>query len=145
VTLVICRGLPASGKTTFARKWVAESPDRRARVNRDDLRALMHDGIYQGNATELVVRTCRDALIERLLSRGFSVVCDDTNLAAPGVDYLTKLAHDVGAQVEVKFFTAPLTTLIERDAAREKPVGQEVIQRMHRELVEGRHGPWPTL
>ena len=38
ITLLLTRGLPASGKTTFARAWVAESPTDRARINRDDLR-----------------------------------------------------------------------------------------------------------
>ena len=45
-TLVITRGLPASGKTTKAREWVAADPVRRARVNRDDVRAQLHDSAH---------------------------------------------------------------------------------------------------
>ena len=36
--LFITRGVPASGKSTFAMRWVAEKPDSRSRVNRDDIR-----------------------------------------------------------------------------------------------------------
>jgi hypothetical protein len=42
--LIITRGHPASGKSTRAIAWVAERPERRARVNRDCLRAMMHGG-----------------------------------------------------------------------------------------------------
>lgn len=38
--LIITRDLPASGKTTWARSWVAEDPIHRTRVNRDDIRAM---------------------------------------------------------------------------------------------------------
>ena len=39
--LVVTRGLPASGKTTWAQAWVADDPTRYARVSRDDLRAML--------------------------------------------------------------------------------------------------------
>ena len=32
LTVVITRGLPASGKTTFARQWVSEDKENRVRV-----------------------------------------------------------------------------------------------------------------
>ena len=38
--LLYCVGLPASGKSTFSRKWVNKSPKTRIRVNRDDIRRL---------------------------------------------------------------------------------------------------------
>src|SRR3990167_2822145 len=38
--LVCTRGLPASGKTTWAREGVANDPARRVRVSRDDFRAM---------------------------------------------------------------------------------------------------------
>ena len=41
--LVITRGLPGSGKTTYARAWVAEDREHRARVNRDDIRQMLGD------------------------------------------------------------------------------------------------------
>lgn len=37
-TLTITRGLPGSGKSTWAKAWTAADPTCRARVNRDDLR-----------------------------------------------------------------------------------------------------------
>lgn len=45
--LRITRGYPSSGKTTYARNWVAEDPEHRVRVNRDDLRWNLY-GRYTG-------------------------------------------------------------------------------------------------
>jgi hypothetical protein len=41
-TLIITRGLPAAGKTTRALRWVAEDPQRRARVGSDEIAAMLH-------------------------------------------------------------------------------------------------------
>ena len=78
--LWICRGLPGSGKTTFAKAWVAEDTAGRARVNKDDLRRLMHDGVYLGRDTENTINMIRDTMIRKLLRKGISVINDDTNL-----------------------------------------------------------------
>jgi tRNA uridine 5-carbamoylmethylation protein Kti12 len=110
--LVIYRGLPASGKTTLARAWVAADPANRARVNRDDLRAMLHDGVHLGHDTEKRVRVARDRMISGLLDQGVSVACDDTNLRQSVARDLAKLARFSGATVRV----VDLTTCRSRSA-----------------------------
>lgn len=39
--LIICRGLPASGKTTWAKEWVMKDPGNRVRINLDDIRSML--------------------------------------------------------------------------------------------------------
>ncbi|MEO5876815.1 MAG: AAA family ATPase, partial [Streptosporangiaceae bacterium] len=78
-TLHITRGLPASGKTTWATAWTAQDRAGRARVNRDDLRAMLDTGEHVRGVTEKRVMAVRDAAILDLLRQGFDVVCDDTN------------------------------------------------------------------
>ena len=41
VNVYITKGLPASGKTTWAKELVASAPNSYKRVNKDDLRAKM--------------------------------------------------------------------------------------------------------
>jgi predicted kinase len=127
--LRITRGLPGSGKTTHARWWVSRDVAHRARVNRDDLRAMLHDGVYEGDATEIPLVAARDALIGRLLEMDVSVVVDETCLPERVVDDLRQMAADYGAAFTVEDLRdVPAEECIRRDAARSKPVGEAVIR-----------------
>lgn len=143
-TLIICRGLPGSGKTYQATAWVAEDPDHRARVNRDDLRDMVHDGVHIKGVTEPRIMAVRDAAISALLRKGVDVVSDDTNLAQRTARDLAKLARRAGADVEVWDFTdRPVADCIQRDARRERSVGEDVIRGMHTRYLRGRTYPLP--
>lgn len=137
--LVICRGLPASGKTTRARQWVAANPEGRARVNRDDLRAMLHDGVYLGHGTERQVVKARNQAVETLLRARISVVSDDTNLPQKVARELADLGRQCGATIEVWDMTdVPYAECVRRDLARERTVGEKVIRGMRdRYLARG--------
>lgn len=154
--LIVTRGLPGSGKSTFAREWVAEDPANRAEVNRDYLRKMLHDGVYIGGykGTEGAVTAVRDAAIKTLLRRGLDVVSSDTNLAQKVARDLRNLADIAGAGFEVKDFTdVPLDVCLERDRERtnrflldhegEPGVGDEVICGMHSRYLAGKPFPMP--
>lgn len=149
--LVIMRGLPASGKSIWAKVWVAEDPHNRARVNRDDLRVMIHNGLYSGHRTEDKIIKARNLLTINLLVHGVDVVIDDTNLASGTVRDLLKLAAEAGAEVEVKDFTdVSLTTCIHRDEKRydganpRACVGKGVIMDMHERYIKGKSYPLPV-
>jgi predicted kinase len=144
VTLHITRGLPASGKTTWATAWTAEDRAGRVRVNRDDLRAMLDSGEHIKGVTEKRVMAVRDAAILDLLREGFDVVCDDTNLPQRVARDLGRLAEQAGADLEVHDFTdVTLETCLERDAARERPVGADRIRDLHQRFLAGRRFPLP--
>lgn len=141
-TLHIARGIQASGKTTFARAWVAEDTEHRARVNRDDLRALLHGG-YAKEIERRVIHA-RDALITSLLAAGVDVFCDDTNLPSRTVRDLMKVAAKARAAFQVHDFTdVPLDLCVARDAARPEPVGEQVIRDTWARFIKGRTLPLP--
>lgn len=146
-TLTITRGLPASGKTTYARAWVAEDPARRARVNRDDLRAQLHAGTWLGPDTERPIVAVQHAAIRALLDRGVDVICDDTNLPARTVRDLRRVAVLAGAEFAVVDLTdVPLETCLERNAGRIAGGGlvpQEAIIDMNRRYIAGQRFPLP--
>jgi predicted kinase len=139
-TLTITRGLPASGKTT----WAKAQPNL-VRVNRDDLRRMLHGG-PQGGRAEVDVTLAQRAAIEALLRDGADVVCDDTNLRSRVVRELAEVALRAGATWQVRDFTdVPVDECIRRDALREGDahVGEDVIRGMHLRYLAGKVLPLP--
>lgn len=138
VELVIYRGLPASGKTTAAKAWVAQDPANRARVNRDDLRSMLHAGYVDGPTEHRQVSAARDALIERLLRAGVSVVSDDTNLPQKVARSIAEIGWRVRVAVRVVDLTGVgLDECLRRDPMRVHPVGPDVIRGMHDRFLAG--------
>ena len=142
-TLVICRGLPACGKTTWARAWVAGEEATRARVNKDDLRRLLHDGVYLGRDTENTVNMIRDNTIRSLLRKRISVVSDDTNIPQSVARDLARIGREAGAAIEVVDMTnVSAEVCIARDHSRDNGVGEKVILGMAAKLG-GKEWPLP--
>lgn len=129
-TITLTRGLPAAGKTTWAKAWVLEKPGERARVNRDDLRAMLFaDPTYEWQQEQQVTAIQR-ATVRELLAAGRDVVCDDTNLRAKYVREWMRFARAHGAGVEVRDFPIDVEEAVRRDAERARPVGEVVIRNM---------------
>ncbi len=132
---IINRGLPGSGKTTLTKQEVAENRNGTIRINRDDIRKMLHDSVWNGQETESVVVMMRDSMLRSAMKAGKqTVVSDDTNLDPKVVKHLAKIAEFFGYGVEVRDFDAPLKVCIERDAQREgvAQVGEDVIRGMHK-------------
>ena len=133
------RGLPGSGKSTYAKQLVAEAPNTYKRINRDDLRA-MFDNEHRTQGNEKFVKKVRDVLIIKALEEGKHVIVDDTNLSSTNETRVRQLvqefnkAHNDTVQVEVVEINTPLQECIARDAKRAKPVGAKVIRDMHRQF-----------
>lgn len=147
--LRIYRGLPASGKTTLAKAWVDEDPARRARVNRDELRAMLHGGVNLGHDTEQHIWSARDYLVRSMLAKGTSVACDDTNLRQSMARDLARSGLLAGATVEVVDLTeTPMSICIARDYERgergERAVGEDAIRAMHLRYLAGKQRPLPS-
>lgn len=136
-TLYVMVGLPACGKTTRARRMLADAPlGAMVRINRDDLRRMaLPTGYHRpvGDAEE-AISVMQRATITALLLAGCDVVCDDTNLRPEYRDRLRELAKTAGARVViVNLADVPIEMCIERDAQRSgvERVGEDVIRGMH--------------
>ncbi|WP_165947284.1 AAA family ATPase [Micromonospora sp. 15K316] len=144
--LLATRGLPASGKTRFARGWVAEDPSARARVSRDDTRAMLHGGWLGTSWQERQVTVVTHGAILDLLRQGVSVVEDGTNLADKHLVALWDIAERTGAAFRVVDLTdVPFEVCVARDAVRPRStrVGRESMLRMFERHLQGRPRPLP--
>lgn len=129
--LIICRGIPASGKTFWAKQWVLEDPEHRVRINQDDIR-LMLGKYWVPNREPLVQHIQKEALIEALL-KGYDVVIDNTNLNKKVLDNYQALVIAHGDHtIEYKdFFDTPLSVCIERDKTRDPQVSEKIIRNFY--------------
>jgi predicted kinase len=141
-TVLILKGLPASGKSTYAKQLVDENPGQYKRLNKDELRAML-DNSHHTTANEKFVEKVRDMMLVEALKAGKHVVIDDTNLSDRPVERITQVVQnyvkETGDQVklEMKEIATSLQECLDRDAVREKKVGKNVILRMYKQHVLG--------
>jgi predicted kinase len=137
--VLILKGLPASGKSTFARKLLrGDIHDLRGkwvRTNKDELRAMLHDS-YWSKENERLVVAIRDLIIIESLAAGFNVVVDDTNLHPKHEKDITDLVASFKPDVDVKFFEIDVKEAIKRDLKRPVSVGEKVIRGMHKQFLQ---------
>jgi predicted kinase len=141
--IVMCKGLPASGKSTWSKKLVLDEPGQWKRINKDDLRAMLDAGKWSKKNEDFIL-SVRDTLIGDTLAGGYSVIVDDTNLLPKHhqrLEHLSKV-FDVGFRVQ-DFTHVPLDECIKRDKARENSVGEKVIRNMYDQYLKPRI-PVPT-
>lgn len=123
------KGLPASGKTTYAKKLVDEQGYKR--INKDDLRAMIDNGKWSKRNEEQIIG-CRNIIIKNFILDGNNVVVDDTNLDPKHQKTLLDISDKFcPGEFEVKEFKTSVEECIERDSKREKPVGEKVIRDMN--------------
>lgn len=125
-------GLPASGKSTLARELVKEGKGKVKRLNKDDLRAMIDDGVWSKENEETILSIQRQ-MLKSLLKKGYSVVVDDTNYNPYHLRKVYEIAEPY-AEVIVKELDTPIDVCIERDLQRVNGhVGEKVIRRIDRQ------------
>jgi len=142
-TLFLTRGIPGSGKSTFAKEWVREAPTRRIRINRDDLRGMLYatDDKLLSFAQEKHVSAMEKATARAALQAGQDVIIDATNLRSKFV----REWFGLGFPVRFIDFPVDLETAIARNANREHPIPEDAIRQMFkRATINGALPPAPV-
>lgn len=145
-TVTICKGLPASGKSTWSKKMVDTFKFTIKRVNKDELRAML-DNNQWGKDNEKFILALRDYIIDRSLVEGKSVIVDDTNLhpkhetrirqvVKDYQDRMKKLGKNSDVKIEIREFTTTPEECIKRDLKRHNSVGKDVIMDMYNKFVK---------
>jgi predicted kinase len=139
--IIFLKGLPASGKSTFAKQLVKDNPSKYKRINKDDIRAML-DGSHWSKLNEHMVVLTRDLLVNTALIGGFTPIVDDTNFEPKHLEAIKKIADAHNAEIEEHFFDTPVMECIERDHQRPNPVGGKVILGMYNKYLKPEAPEW---
>jgi len=129
---IITVGVPASGKSTWAKKYVKDNPSF-VRVNRDDIRQSTKNASILNSKGEEFVTLVQTSMIDSALMAGYSVIIDNTNVRKEYIDALLEQVK-YKADVEFRIFNTQLEDAIKRDLDRDNSVGMPVITKMFQSL-----------
>lgn len=145
--LTITRGLPASGKSTWAEEQRRADPEGVRVVTLDDIRAAIGSSFEQGD--EPIAQGIRDYTIRRYLEKGYHVISADTNLPERTVTRMKAICAQVDGPVlsgewvvlEIKDFRdVPLEVCLARNTTRQVlgdyKVPHEAIESMHERFIK---------
>ena len=135
--IILTRGIPASGKSTWAKQEVLKDPEHSIRINRDDLRNM--SGKYWVPTREKYITACKGTILINAINFKFdTIIIDEMNLNPKENGYLKgmiSMMNDTFKDnndkyiIEIKNFTnVPLDVCLERDSKRENPIGENVIR-----------------
>lgn len=126
--MILTRGIPGSGKSTFAKDYVTVNPNT-VRVSRDDLRRMLFVTPSYEWDQEKLVSLCEKQMVEDALVSGRDVLIDSMNLRARYVRDWQNLAKTYGAEMVYKDFPITLRDAIARDALRSgvEHIGKDFI------------------
>lgn len=130
----LTKGLPGSGKSTWAKSMLDKNPNSYKRINKDDLRSMI-DNNHHSNDSESFILKVRDSLILLALENNKHVIVDDTNLS-PKHEIRIKELIKGKAELIIKDFTdVPIETCVKQDLKRNNPVGEKVIKDMYKQFL----------
>jgi predicted kinase len=146
--VILPRGIPGSGKSTWVSEQLATHPAGTAvRLNNDDLSVMLYGQLWGNmfnNASKELLHHLRLAMLETFLKQEYitHVYVDNTNLAVNTVKALQDVALLHGAEFIVvdDFLNVPIEECIERDSKRDRVVGADVIRKMAKPIEKLK--PW---
>ena len=142
--IILTQGIQGSGKTTWAKAWVAEDPEHRIRINNDDITSIWGQpfgtpGLYER------LRMFRMLMINQAISEDLDIVIDNMNLSNSSIKEIEEIIEEHNCnldfipkyKIEYKDFTnVPLEVCIERDSKRPNPIGEKIIRDTYNKYIK---------
>lgn len=128
--LYILIGIPGSGKTTFAKKYLNKI--NTVLVSTDEIRKKLTGTYSFSTKTNERVFTTAKRIINDSLLNGFDVIFDATNTKKEYRKDFIKIAQDTNSDAIAFIFNTPLSICLKRNSARitEKRVPDDIIIKM---------------
>lgn len=129
--LILTLGLPASGKTTWAKEYCNQNK-KTVILCRDDYRARIFGSNFGNKSKESLVTELQGRDTTLFLERGYSVIWADTNLNPACEERARALAEAADADFAFQDFRqVPLSQCMLRNRQREEKVPDNVVSRMY--------------
>lgn len=134
--IIVLVGVPASGKSTWAKEYYSEHKDNTVIVNRDSIR--FGRGEYWMPSQETYIDRVEYSSVENALKLKYNVIIDATNLDLSVQDKWRDLAIKYNAEIEFKEFYVPFSVAVERDENpdRQYHVGKKVIKKFYQKYYK---------
>lgn len=139
---ILTIGISASGKSTWAEKFVIDNPDW-VNVNRDDVRfELFTNGerdwtkykFTKGNESR-VTEVC-DSKIKLAAESSMNIIVSDTNLSEKTRNRLVDMLQDLGYEVAFKVFDVSFEDACKRNTQRLGGVSQTVLYTQYQNYLK---------
>lgn len=127
-------GIPGSGKSTYARRFLGGA----YRISLDDMRKMLTGRDYEESAEPAVVvagHAVRVALARWASQKGRDLVFDATDVTRQRRASLVATALRFGFKPVAVYVSCPLDVALKRNAERARKVPDDVIRRFYRDLV----------
>jgi predicted kinase len=138
-TIILTLGLPASGKSTWAKEQLQKYPGKYKRVNKDIFRDLLDNGSFNVE-NEIFIEEVRDFIVQKALVNGFDVIIDDTNFGDKHFEAMCDIAKRIGdVRIFEKYFEITVKEAKLRNQNRPNSVPDHVIDNMYEKYIKGIH------
>jgi predicted kinase len=146
-TITLTRGLPGSGKTTWALQRVRKHRGNVVIIDTGDLRQMLHGDPPWPPSTASLALEARDRMVELAMREGKRIILTDPHLDPEPERRIERLVETVHARhperppygIVIQDFTdVPLKTCIARDLLRPRSAGERVIRDLHARYLRHR-------
>lgn len=132
--VIMMKGLPGSGKSTWAKEYVKKHKNF-IRISNDDLRLQMFNRQFDKGDTKMVDKM-RMMMLTTALELGQSVIIDNTNLSPRLEEQYRDIAKQHKAGFEIQDLTnVPIHTCLSQNNNRPNPVDPKVIWSMYNQFI----------
>ena len=139
--ILVLQGVPASGKSTFARSLVLKDKSY-VIVSRDAIREAR--GEYWIPEHEDYISDIEEFEIRSAIKHNLNPIIDATNLNPKTIAKWKNLAEELNVNIEFKMFEIDFATALERDSKRERSVGKKVLERFFKDYFPGQLNAYYT-
>jgi predicted kinase len=140
LNIKILVGIPACGKSTWAKTYILDNPNTK-RINRDDLRNMLDAGKFT-DGNENFLRVLRLEMVRMCISMDKHVILDDTNCYASKLEEtilsIKTMAGQLNKEIEIEIvdFDASVDECVRRNFERENSVKESAIYHMQSAKIE---------